>query len=198
MPVAHANRNAAPTDDQLRFVRNLLVQARGDEGAVEAYAYYSEGGALDTRAGVSRLIDDLKAEVAKNRVKDAGRKRGAPMPDVPASRYALQGPDGSWQFFKVDRPTSGKWKGYTFCKRLYGAPGDFRTERMSMAQSRAVLERIVAARYSDGPRALEGPEAAAVAFSREHGVCAACASPLTDSVSVAAGMGPICRKRFAA
>jgi hypothetical protein len=118
------------------------------------------------------------------------------MPEVPAARYAVYAADGGWDFYRVDRPAKGKWAGYTFVKRLFGAPGNFRSERLSRAQSASVLEAILGAEYADGDRVLSGPEAAAVAFSREHGVCAACLAPLTDAASIAAGLGPVCRARF--
>src|SRR3546814_15197455 len=50
------------------------------------------------------------------------------LPDVPAGRYALLGDDEIWRFYQVDRPTEGKWKGYTFTKQLFGAPGGYRQQ----------------------------------------------------------------------
>lgn len=40
------------------------------------------------------------------------------------------------------------------------------------------------------------PKAAAIAYGKEFGRCSVCARPLTDADSVAAGIGPICAKRY--
>jgi len=189
-----ARAGVPATDKQVEFVRALAEQVHGDN-APEFMLAHRESGTFDDRAETSKVIDAL---VLARR--DAGRRqaRAEGDADVPAARYALPGADGAWEFYQVDKPTKGKWSGYTFVKRLYGSPGDFAQVRISRRDARDILARISEAEYRDAERALRGPEAAAVAFSREHGVCAACLAPLTDPVSIATGLGPICRGRFVA
>lgn len=43
---------------------------------------------------------------------------------------------------------------------------------------------------------LADPKQAAIAFGKEFGVCSVCAKELSDPVSIANGIGPICAKRF--
>lgn len=107
---------------------------------------------------------------------------------VPDSDYAIIPEDGVVQFYRVKRGKKGsRWDGFVFVSRLYGAPGDWRTVPV-----RGGLKTMVLAVLG------QDPQAAAVAFSREHGVCACCGSPLSDPESIALGLGPICVKRFAA
>ena len=53
--------------------------------------------------------------------------------------------------------------------------------------ARIVLERIL-----DAPG---GPEAAAAKYGQEIGQCGMCNRVLTDEVSRAAGIGPVCRSK---
>ena len=190
---------APATERQLSFLRSLAADVYGADAPAALARIESDGVLLDRRR-TSGAIDFLIA--AKRRTPApapaAPAAPAAPVPgaDVPAARYAVPAADGSWEFFQVDRPASGKWAGWTFVKRLTGAPGDFSKSRLSRRDSDAVLARIAGAEYRDGDRVLTGPEAAAVAFSREHGVCAACLAPLTDAESIARGLGPVCAGRF--
>lgn len=116
--------------------------------------------------------------------------------EIPASKYALVEGD-HLRFYEV-QIGKGKWQGYRFVKLLVGAPGDWDRMPMIVKAQKDVLARIVADTYQDGLVTLTGPMAAAVRFSREHVVCAACMSPLSDEDSVARGLGPVCAKKFAA
>jgi hypothetical protein len=106
---------------------------------------------------------------------------------VPDSDYALQAPDGTYAFYRVRRPKKGKWQGFTFVDRLVGHPGGWATYPVKGASKTGVLQGLAT-----------DPKAHALAFSREHGVCACCGSPLSDPESIARGFGPICIERFAA
>lgn len=46
-------------------------------------------------------------------------------------------------------------------------------------------------------QAMDDPIAAALAYAKRSGRCCVCNATLTEGKSVAAGMGPVCRKRFA-
>lgn len=99
--------------------------------------------------------------------------------DVPEGRYAVRGSDGVVKFYKVDRPTEGRWAGYTFVKvqasdDLYPVKGKGPRE--------AVLAAIAEA----------GIEASMTLYGRELGKCGHCGRTLTDEDSRARGIGPIC------
>jgi hypothetical protein len=123
--------------------------------------------------------------------------KAAPV-EVPGAKYALPNPDGTVRCFQVDRPTKGKWAGWTFVKSLIGAPGDWRRARLARHQQEDVLAEIRSDEYFDAEASvlLRGPRAAAVRYAREHKRCSSCDAKLSDPQSQALGMGPVCAKRF--
>lgn len=127
---------------------------------------------------VSRLIGELKVLPYK-----VPNGNGQPNYDMPSGRYALQATPGSdlWMFFQVDKPVRGRWKGYTFIKRLVGAPGDYKKIDMPASDRGQILGRIQA-----------NIERAMTDYGLQSGVCGRCSSPLTDPQSLARGIGPIC------
>lgn len=104
--------------------------------------------------------------------------------DMPAGRYAIcwenDGED-EWWFYLVDKPTEGRWKGYTFIKRLIGSPGDYKKVSLSQDDRFEALEAIE-----------EDPKQAMIDYGLQTKVCGRCGSPLTDPDSRARGIGPIC------
>lgn len=105
----------------------------------------------------------------------------APLPDVPAGRYAVDNAEGVLRFYVVDRPDEGRWAGRTFVSVL---ASDERHPVKGDA-ARAVLAKIA-----------EDPRAASIRFGRELGVCGVCGRTLTDEASRAAGIGPVCAGKF--
>lgn len=85
-------------------------------------------------------------------------------------------------FYKVDRPTEGRWAGYVFVKHIVGDD----EQRVSRAASASVLAKIVAA----------GPEAASARYGHEIGECGICGRQLTNDESRARGIGPICVQKM--
>lgn len=115
--------------------------------------------------------------------------------EIPASKYALV-QNGQTNFFEV-QVGKGKWQGYRFVKRLVGAPGEFAKYPIPGKGSQVqILEAIAGDFYVDNGTELTGPMAAAVRFSREFTRCACCLAPLSDPISIAQGLGPVCAKRF--
>lgn len=126
-----------------------------------------------------------------------------PIPDIPTpvppSKYALMATGGlspHTYFYVVKAGTRNP--NIRFVDRLVGSIGNWRKVRMPVHLQKSILHSIAADSYVDGGRVLHGPEAAAVRYSREFTACACCDSPLSDPVSVAQGIGPVCIKRFAA
>ena len=100
---------------------------------------------------------------------------------VPAGRYALRGADGVVKFYRLDRPTQGKWAGYTFLKAQA-------SDDLYPIRNRAEKERIIAEIGRD-------VESAERLYGQELGKCSRCGRTLTDETSRAYGIGPDCRNK---
>lgn len=110
-----------------------------------------------------------------------GTEATNPLPDVPAGYYAIpSGGSNDLTFLRVDRPTEGRWAGYTFLRMVVGGHPDRRVPR---AQVRGFLQAILDA----------DPTEASKVYGREIGRCGRCNRHLTDEVSRAYGLGPTCR-----
>lgn len=152
-------------------------------GADAAYAWAPLSG-----EGASKLIDWLKSLPRKDRpIETLGqweedeRRNDLASIEVPAGRYAVAteaGATNELAFYKVDRPTEGRWAGYVFVKHLLGGE----EQRLSQKTAKAVLAKIAAA----------GPEAASAAYGHEIGRCGICHTRLTNDDSRARGIGPKC------
>lgn len=177
------------TEKQIEFVRSLI--ARKDSGwsimpeeiLVKNFA---------SKKATSALIDDLMKCYDKPRPSAPSPERPAaptnsparriPASRIPAGRYALTGADGTTDFYSVDKPTEGKWTGYTFVNLIRSsirADGRF-AQRGAAGQ--AILARIEAA----------GPRESMARYGHEIGSCGMCNRTLTDPESIRLGIGPIC------
>lgn len=101
--------------------------------------------------------------------------------DVPSGRYAVK-VDGDLNFYKVNKPTEGRWAGYVFVDQVVG-------DNYYGIKVRANREKILAAiAVNPGERSRR--------YGREIGECGVCGRQLTDAASRAAGIGPVCAKKF--
>lgn len=136
------------------------------------------------KAVVSANIDRLKAEGYTGRKVTATVNREVDLPGddvVPAGRYAIETEDGATNalaFYKVDRPTEGKWAGRVFVKLMVSDD----EQRLSYATQRAVLAKI----------AEVGAIQASARYGHEIGECGVCGRTLTNDESRARGIGPVC------
>lgn len=134
-----------------------------------------------TRKDLSGWIDRLKT------FPDASPQRTAVVPhltkviEVPAGRYALRTPQNKNEisFYKIDKPTEGKWAGRTFVSQLIGP------ERQPIRGSGAAL--IVS------EIAKAGIKESMLLYGKEIGRCGHCGRRLTNDLSREIGIGPICR-----
>lgn len=108
--------------------------------------------------------------------------QSADLPSVPAGRYATENKDGVLRFYKVSRPTEGRWAGWTFVNVM---ASDEEHPIKGMAEKRLILENIVR----------DGIQASAERYGREIGACSICGRTLTDEISRSIGIGPICREK---
>lgn len=150
---------------------------------------------LRAERDLAPLTDDVIAQVTKDMASKAIKTLlempkpqrtptpQAPTHDVPAGRYALVSEqDGKTYFFRVDRPTEGRWNGYTFVKVQ---AGDDLWPLKDAAKRANVLAQIAA-----------DPEAASKRYGHEIGSCGVCGRTLTDEQSRADGIGPICKDKM--
>lgn len=146
---------------------------------------------LDT-ATRTAVLGRLASQHTRN---DAANQRATPVPvaqrftlagyialvkQIPTGMYALVRTDGTLDFLEVVEDNGRNW-----INRLYGAPGDFRRERMS----------YVHMWYAAGHILADLPECAQ-RFGRHFRTCGRCGSPLTKQVSRDLGLGPVCRKAY--
>jgi Family of unknown function (DUF6011) len=163
------------TAKQLAFL-DKLIDERGT--GPEQTWYSGARGRIDV-AQASRVISALlKVPVApKPAVAGSATAPASTLPDVPEGRYALR-VDGVVKFYKLDRPTEGKWAGWVFLKAQ--ASDDFYP-----IKDKAEKARIMGEIAKD-------PKAATELYGHELGICGVCGRTLTDEDSRARGIGPVC------
>lgn len=102
--------------------------------------------------------------------------------NVPAGHYATPSRTGNndLDFWRVDRPTEGRWAGRVFVKRMIGGHP---ATPVRGSEAHAALAAI--ADY--------GIDRAATLYGVEIGRCYVCNRTLTDETSRVLGIGPDCR-----
>lgn len=185
---AEVGRGAAYGERVNAILRHLRV-----DGTVSPVEVAEKLYAPLTREGASALISWLSGLPRKDRVeavqaatveqrKQDNVTNGRPSEtEVPAGRYAVETEDGATNglaFYKVDRPTDGKWAGYVFVKLMQSDE----EQRMSRSAGDAILRKIAAV----------GAEAASARYGHEIGACGLCGRTLTNDESRVRGIGPIC------
>lgn len=106
------------------------------------------------------------------------------LPALPKMHYAIEvldfevGPEPVWKFYRVDKPTRGRWAGKTFVSAQ--ASDDYWPVKRPAALV-TILTAIAA-----------NPEKAAADYGHQIGRCGVCSRTLTDPESIARGIGPVC------
>jgi hypothetical protein len=164
-------------DPEGRTVADILALL-GEEQVTTYWQRIREMSVNEVSAKIDRLLAAPKAQ-APAQANGGGRA----LPSVPEGHYAVSSGTGNndLDFYRVDRPTEGRWAGMVFVKRVIGGRPDI---RLDFGQTKAALEAIEA----------EGPEAAAVRYGQEIGRCYRCNRHLTDETSRTLGIGPECRR----
>lgn len=130
------------------------------------------------RGGVA-LLEAPKAAYVATKVASPGTE--IPVGAKGRGYFALPGTDGALHFYQVEKPTEGKWAGYTFLKEQ--ASDD--TFPVRGVRARAILQIIA-----------QDPQAAGKRYADEIGRCWVCNKTLTDAASREAGIGPVCAARL--
>lgn len=177
-----------PSDAQVKYVLGLQDERQLPDGYV-----------VKTEDNVKAMErDKVSGEI--NFLKMLPRKAGGDginrQWSMPEGRYALHwdepGARGwtGWHFYEVDKPTEGRWVGYTFVKRLIGAPSQYQKVDIKRSDRDEVLRAID-----------EDPKRAMVDYGKQAKVCGRCASPLSNDdkphphdglTSIQRGIGPVC------
>lgn len=179
--VPKVSSDGPATEKQVAFLTSLLDRKLGL--SVENRAKIIAAGAASKQVA-SEMIDNLLQ--APDRVirpaqtfSPAGSPAAAPaFPDVPEGKYAVENGDGTLRFYGVDRPTEGKWAGFTFL-------AVWASDETFPIKNRETKTAILAEIACD-------PKAAMLRFGMEIGKCGHCGRTLTDASSRAAGIGPVC------
>jgi len=101
---------------------------------------------------------------------------------IPEGYYAVPREDGKLAFYEVDKPTEGKWAGYTFIK--VQASEDFH-RLPGIAAEIGVMRKIA-----------RDPQEAMLTYGKKIGRCGHCHKTLTKDSSRARGMGDTCAKNM--
>jgi len=169
-----------PTDKMLGYITHLLDQLATAKPEVHAVAapWWAEHAPTASYDLASRTIDRLKAHLA-NAARPAAQDRYT---DVPDGYYALE-ESGHVSFYRVS--TYKPSPRYPRPGRKVQVQASDALHRMSSAAGYTILAKIRAA----------GVLTAAKRYADELGQCYRCGRALTDDVSRALGIGPVCRER---
>jgi len=183
-----------PSPPSARWFRDIMERRQlpdgpdgtpGDNRARNALAML-DAGQLSQRQ-VSAAIDEFKGCPLKLRAIDKPAfvaTTTPPLPDaerVPAGRYAIENADGELRFYRVWRGTRNP--SYVEIHVQHG-PEESKVP-WNVATYRAILGEIAVA-----------PGEAAIRYGREIGCCSQCGLRLTNHLSRALGIGPVCGGRF--
>lgn len=179
--------NTTATKNQTDLLATILTErVVPADAAARLTARIADGDV--TVAQFRVYLDWLKAQPKIGKVVAQGVANATTLPsadEVPAGRYAVAteaGAINTLAFYKVDRPTEGRWAGKVFVKLMLSD----NEERLSFAASKAVLAKIAAV----------GAKEASAAYGQEIGSCGVCSRTLTNDESRAIGIGPDCRAKM--
>lgn len=139
----------------------------------------------DASLAIERLLS-IKPAVAITKIDHAKATVTNTLIDLnlPESRYALPRVDGTgWDFFQVCK---SKKTGNYYVVQLLGSPGDWHRKWLTPSL------QVLAAKHI-----AEAPKESAIQYAKQHGRCAVCDAHLSDPISIAQSVGPVCKKRFA-
>lgn len=183
-PPASPSTSANPIDERrVRLSPNAFAGSCHECGGwVEAQAGCREkltGGWVVRHRTVAECEAVDRAKTAEGGSERAIAAPGpAPLPDIPAGRYAVENAEGVLRFYEVDRPEPpSRWAGRTFVSVL---ASDER-HPVKGEGGRAVLAKIA-----------EDPRSAMLRYGHEIGACGRCGKLLTDEESRRIGIGPVC------
>lgn len=188
-------REATPA--MLGFMRTLAGEREFDDAArtrlLDKIRKHEEHDGFGfTMSHARDTIDWLKRQPKKAQPRQEGEAVTQDMPprmdsftDIPDGFYAVKSRTGNndLDFFHVERPTKGKYEGYTFLNRVLG--GHDSDLPVKGLQARYAMQAIREA----------GVDEAGMLFAQELNRCRDCGRTLTDEESRRVGKGPYCRSK---
>lgn len=169
----------APSPKALAYAKSLTEQTWVGEPA--ALVEVVEKLNTMSASQISKIIDLLKPVASQAAIAKA--KAAQPTTELPAGKYGVEGIDGTIMVFSIDKPTQGKWAGWTFVNKLEGKN---RTPIRDRDEKEAILDEIEAAGYLQSAKL----------YGKATGRCSICGTELTNPASIEAGIGPICATKF--
>lgn len=175
----------APNAGTIDTLRELAASRTPwiDPAAVELFA------STNSAEVVAQRIDWLEKQPVARRANSVPPRRNVepvetnPAAEVPEGRYAVTGPDGATKFYRIDRPTEGRWAGYVFVKVQAG-------DDLHNVRNRGDRQRIFRQILADGI------ETAMLRYGKELGHCGHCGRTLTNPESLERGIGPVCASKM--
>lgn len=182
------------TEKQLRFIRTLagervippVVRARL-ETKMTGFDTKTASETIDWLLKQPKAVSDgfLNGNKVAREDSERASRLAAARPNllatVPEGRYAVD-LDDKLRFYRVDRPTQGKWAGRVFLN--VQASDDWHPVH-DWNTKRVVFDLIAV-----------DPQAALLRYGKELGHCGHCGRTLTDADSRAKGIGPICAAKL--
>lgn len=130
-----------------------------------------------SKRDASAKIEEALAVPAETKSSSGGYDA---FPEIKAGRYAID-IDGTVKFYKVDRPTEGRWKGRTFVKVQA-------SDELHQIRSKDAINAILKAIVD------QGVNESLARYGQLLGSCGVCGRTLTDETSRELGIGPVCRE----
>lgn len=167
----------------------LASVAPRNDFAKDLVASFSRYGSLTEKqeAAAIRMMEKHKAREAE-KAKEP-QAPGIDLTELPKGRYGVPGGDTRLKVL-VNKPEKGKWDGYIFVSDAaeYGSRTNFGMQKPGDLYRGKIQEEL--------KKIMADPFAASVEYGKLTGTCGVCGRVLEDEESVAAGIGPVCAKKF--
>lgn len=170
------------TTAEVADLAGWLATQTWSEFAQSLAGYYAKHGTLS-----DKQIASAQSMRAKVEARNASRKPRSTAPIVGQGIYVMTTPDGE----VVYRVEPSKASGNLYAKRLVEGTND---ADWGWAYERGGIYAISQAVADGTGRQLSETEA--LAYGKATGRCVCCGALLTNDVSIALGIGPVCRKRW--
>lgn len=176
--------DGSATPKQLAFAQSLAQQL----GLTDKLTAEMERGHGLSKARASALIERLLELRDTAPAKPTGTATGLDLSPLAGGYYAAE-VDGVTKFFRIDKPTEGRWAGWMFVK--IQASDDLHP------QGKQAPGRSYTGASIEYLRVILADEQAAFArYGQAIGRCGVCGRTLTDETSRARGIGPTCFERY--
>lgn len=189
-PTKLANGASDKSVDRLVRSSRIMYGDQPTEAKVREWAAGQTQRAVSDRISAIEAMPGFQAKRAAASAQKPAQRQQSALGKLPEGRYAIDH-DGHWRFFKVDKPTEGRWQGYTFLTEgVGGEHGDLIWHRMGRDRRDAAAEALLATDLKQ----------AAIEYGQRIGECGVCGRSLSNDhkpgkdglTSIQRGIGPVC------